>query len=205
MPINLNDAGPQQGNDDLLPAGPYHFGAIVIPGGAGLDGFLRREKKNPRVLMMEVECKVTDGDYANRRVWDYIPVEIDQSTDGNLAPIPADQLSKIQSRVRRGRAKLRALLDSAFELQPNDDSDAAQKKRELDSYGAVHGLKFYAQVEEQAGSAGYGPSNRIDFIITPDLPDYPRQPITAVTSTVAPPKRSLPFGDDEIPFAPNFD
>jgi len=146
MPINLNDAGPQQGNHDLLPAGPYHFGAIVIPGGAGLDGFLRREKKNPRVLMMEVECKVTDGDYANRRVWDYIPVEIDQSTDGNLAPIPADQLSKIQSRVRRGRAKLRALLDSAFELQPNDDSDAAQKKRELDSYGAVHGLKFYAQV-----------------------------------------------------------
>jgi hypothetical protein len=201
MPINLNDAGPQEGNHDLLPAGVYHFEAIVIPGGAGSDSFLRREKKKPRVLMMEVECKVTDGEYANRRVWDYIPVEIDQNTDSNLAPIPADQLSKIQSRVRRGRAKLRALLDSAFELQPNDDSEAAQKKRELDSYGAVHGLKFYAQVEEQAGSGSYGPSNRIDFIITPDLPDYPRQPTTAV-STVSPPlKRTVAQDmDDDLPF-----
>ena len=194
MPINLNNAGSQRGNFDLLPPGIYHFEAIVIAGGAGTDGFLRREKKTPRVLMLELECKVVDNEeYAGRRVWDYIPVEIDESTNGDLAPIPADALSKAQSRVRRGRAKLLALLDSAFELQPNDDSVAAQKKRELDSYGAVHGLQFYAQVEEQAGSSGYEPRNRVDFIITPDLPDWPKQPTKAVVKTTAPavsPKRT---------------
>jgi len=205
MPINLNDAGPQRGNFDLLPPGIYPFEAIVIPGQAGSDGYLRREKKNPRVLMLELECKVVGGDHAGRRVWDYIPVEIDESANGDLAPIPADALSKIQSRVRRGRAKLRAILDSAFELQPSDDSDAAQKKREFDSYGAIHGLRFYAQVEEQAGSGGYGPSNRIDFIITPDLPDWPKQSAKAVVRTAAPsiaasPKRTLAQDlDDDLP------
>src|SRR5262249_1105594 len=149
-----------------------------------------------------------DGDHAGRRVWDYIPVEIDESPNSDLPPIPTDALSKIQSRVRRGRAKLLALLNSASELQPNDDSSAAQKKRELDSYGAVHGLRFYAQVEEQAGSGGYGPNNRVDFIITPDLPDWPKQPAAgkAIVKTVAPsmatsPKRTVAEDlDDEIPF-----
>jgi hypothetical protein len=199
MPIDLNDAKP----DELLSSGVYYLEITVVPGRDGEGGYLRRAK-NMRSLMLELIYKVVGGERAGFKIWDYITVDLDETDDPvNLPPIVPDKLSNFRTSVRMGRVKVRAIVDSAYGLLPNDDSDDARAKRKLNSYGELHGLKFYGQVEQRPGRNGYGPRNYVDFVITPDLPDYPQQS-TQPTNAVVSLKRAAPF-DDEIPFGPNFD
>jgi hypothetical protein len=53
------------------------------------------------------------------------------------------------------------------------------------------GLMFWAEIETKHQD-GYKPRNAINYIITPDLPDYPRLP-----QAIVPRGRDM---DDEIPF-----
>jgi hypothetical protein len=193
MPIDLNDAETQR-DRTLVPSGVYCLKIAVKPGGHG-EGRWLRLAKNLRSLMLELKYSVVVGDYAGKQIQDFITVEFDETDDLHLSPIEPDKLENYRTSVRMGRTKLRAIIDSAYGLEPNDDSEAAKEKRKLASYGALNGLEFYAQVEEKPGSDGYGPRNYVDFVITPDLPDYPKQPMKAV----APFKRSLADDlDDEI-------
>jgi len=196
MPIDLNNI-PQE-DRDLVPPGVYRLEATVVPGDAGENGILTLAK-NGRSLMLRLLCKVVGGDYAGYGIWDRITVGFDERDDPDLPPI--DKLNNYRTSVRLGLKKLLAIVNSTYALLPNDDSDAAREKRELSSYGEVHGLKFWAQVDERPGRGGYGPSNVIDYIITPDLPDYPKQSAPAIAKAVAPPKRPLANDlDDTVPF-----
>lgn len=198
MPIDLNNI--PQDDRSLAPPGVYQLEATVVRGDAGENGVLTLAK-NGRSLMLRLLCKVFGGDYAGHKIWDYVTVDFDESDDPDLPPIEPDKLNNYRTSVRLGLEKLLAIINSAYALVPNDDSDAAREKRKLNSYDEVHGLKFWAQVEERPGRDGYGPSNVIDFVITPDLPDYPKRSAQAVTKAVAPPKR--PLADDmgdTIPF-----
>jgi hypothetical protein len=195
MTIDLNDAETQR-DRTLIPSGVYCLRITVKPGGAGPDGCLR-QARNSRSLMLELECTVANGEHANRKVWDYITLEFDQSKRDDLPPVGSDKLEKYRTSVRMGRTKLRAIIDSAYQLQPNNDSEAARAKRRLERYDVLNGLTFYAQIESKPGGNGYGPRNYIDFIITPDLPDWPMQPAQVIT----PFRRSAAADmDDEIPF-----
>lgn len=198
MPVDLNDA-----LDTLLPPGVYCLEITLVPGKAGEDGYLRLAK-NLRSLMLELICKVfgdEHGEYAGYKIWDYITVELIED-DSSLPALDNDKLNKLRTSVRMGRSKLRAILDSAYALQPNDDSDAAKAKRRLNSYGELHGLRFYAQVEQRPARDGFAARNFVDFVVTPDLPDYPGRSTAVVTGPAAPPKRTAAQDlDDEIPFA----
>jgi hypothetical protein len=194
MAVDLNDTETQRGRS-LIPPGVYELEITVKRGGAGDDGWLRLAK-NQRSLMLELECKVVDGEYAGKKVWDLITVEFDETDAIHLSPIESSKLENYRTSVRMGRSRLRAIIDSAYGLEPNDDSEAVKEKRKLASYGDLHGLMFFAQVEERPGRDGYGPRNYIDFIITPDLPDWPQQP----AKTVIPLKRTLEEDlDDALP------
>jgi len=196
MPVDLNDAK----SDELLSSGVYCLEITVVPGRDGEDGYLRRAK-NMRSLMLELIYKVVGGERAGFKMWDYITVDLDETDDpANLPPLDPDKLANFRTSVRMGRVKVRAIVDSACGLLPNDDSDDAKAKRRFNSYGELHGLKFYGQVEQRPGHDGYGPRNYVDFVITPDLPDYPQQS-TQPTKAVAPLKRTVAQDlDDDLPF-----
>src|SRR5262245_5345220 len=147
MPVDLNDAEPQR-DRTLAPAGVYTL-KIRVKRNAndyGGDEWLRRAK-NMRTSMLAMEYTIVGGDYAGKQILDWISVDHDTSDDPDLPPIEADKLDNYQTAVRMGRSKLRAIIDSAYGLQPNDDSDVAKKKRQLEDYGALTGLKFLAQVD----------------------------------------------------------
>jgi len=195
MGINLNDVEPQR-DRELVPSGVYCLKIAVKPGGAGEDRCLRLAK-NLRSLMLELRYNVVGGDYAGKQIQDFITVDFDETDDPDLPPIELDKLENYHTSVRMGRTKLRAIIDSAYGLDPKDDSDAAYRTRDIKNYNVLNGLKFYAQVEEKPGRDGYGPRNYIDFVITPDLPDYPKQPTKAVATLKRTPSQDL---DDEVPF-----
>jgi hypothetical protein len=195
MTIDLRDTETQFDRTPI-PSGVYHLKIAVKPGGIGPGGFLRLAK-NLRSSMLELECTVVGGEYAGRKVWDFITLEFDENNRDDVLPVETDKLEKFRTSVRMGRTKLRAVLDSAFGLHPNDHTEATDAKRQLESYGDLNGLTFYAQVESKPGGSGYGPRNSIDFIITCDLPDWPAKPAQAVVPFQQTLTKEM---DDEIPF-----
>jgi hypothetical protein len=194
MTIDLNDTESQRSRS-LVPPGVYQLKAAVILGGSGNDGVLKLAK-NGRSLMLQLECTVTEGEHKGRKVWDYITVALDETEPAS----EAEKLDKLRTSVRIGRNKVRAIVDSAYGLDPNDTSEMAQAKRRLQSYDDLNELVFWAQLEERPGGNGYGPSNKIDFVIVPGDPAYPATPTQASRSAIVPRKPLAQNMDDEIPF-----
>jgi hypothetical protein len=200
MAINLNNT-PTQKNPPPIPPGVYQLRIEVRPGGAGNDGVLRRAKKNPQLLMLELQCEVLDeGEHKGRLIWDYVSVELDESD--SLSPLKVETRRKLETAVRFGRVRVRAIIDSALRLDPDDCGAEAEKARTLENWAQIDGLVFWAQVDEQPGGNGYGPSNVIDFVVVPGDPAYPTAtngPTT--TKAVAPRRRTLADDmDDAMPF-----
>ena len=170
MPIDLTDTEPQ---NEPIPAGIYCLRAKLMAGTAGTDHLLK-VAQNGVSLMLVLECTVIKGEHRNRKLRDYITCELDEQ--GVITPLSQDKLESLQLSARLGRNKLRAIINSAHKLNPKDKSEAAQEiRRRCDSYAAFDGIVFWAQVKERPASNGYRASNTIDFIVTPDLPDYPEE------------------------------
>jgi hypothetical protein len=199
MPIiNLNDAEPQR-DRTLAPSGIYALKIKVKPSG---NGWLRTAR-NQRSRMLQMEYTIVGGDYAGKTIFDWITVGFDETDDSDLPVIEPGKLDDFRTSVRMGLSKLRAIVDSAYGLDPNDVSDTAKKRRTLEDYGALSGLKFLAQVEQRPASGDFGPRNYVDFIITPDLPDWKTDHLTtSATGVAVAPKKKPTLADDlddEIP------
>ena len=192
--FDLNDAEKQR-DRTLIPPGVYRLQTKARPGGAG-PGSVLRLAKNGRTLMLDLELKIVGGECAGKRLWDLITVAVEppEFEDANVAE--REQTERYQTAARIGRSKLRAMLESAYAIDPDDDSEAAQNKRRFEDFLELDGLEFWAQVEIKKGTNGYKDKNILDFVVTPNLPDWPRQanpPSKAVASRA----RDL---DDAIPF-----
>jgi hypothetical protein len=193
MTISFRDV-PTQRDRTPIPSGMYCLKVEVTPGGAGDGGILRRAK-NGRSLMLELKCEVVGGEHEGRWIWDYPTVAIDESKDGSLPPLDADTRWKLQTSVRLGLVRIKAIIDSALGLDPNDRSEATEAKRDCANWRALDGIMFWAEVVETEGDNKYGPSNKIDYVVTRSDPAYP-----ATTQAIVPRKSLKDDMDDEIPF-----
>src|SRR5262249_37299710 len=130
--FNLNSAEKQR-DQTLIPAGVYRLRTKVRPEGAG-PGSVLRLAKNGRTLMLDLELKDMGGESAGQKLWDLITVAVEppEFEDANAAE--REQTERYQTAVRIGRAKLRAILESAYAIDPDDDSEAAQKKRHFQDF-----------------------------------------------------------------------
>jgi hypothetical protein len=106
--------------------------------------------------------------------------------------VEPEQARKYRIAVDIGLAKLRAMLESAHEIDPNDDSEEAQRVREFDSVRIFDGLEFTARVGIKAGENGFADRNVVQYIITPDSKEWSQG-----TAPKPPLRDDL---SDEIPF-----
>ena len=190
--LNFNDAPEQLGP---MPAGIYQVRATVKPGGVGPDGELRIAK-NMRSEMLELELTIVGGKFDGRKVWDYTMMSFDarQYPDSSdMPPLDRKQRDKFETSVRLGRVKLKAILDSAYELDPNDHSEAADQKRALKSYFDFDGLTFWCWLDVRKGDGKYRDSNAVGLVIVRGMPEW------AQRTTATLPSRSEQFSD-EVPF-----
>jgi hypothetical protein len=187
--LDLNQAH-KQGERPLLPNGVYRLQAHVRPGGVGTEGLLRLAR-NLISEMLELELTVTEGKHAGTsfRIW--------------LTLFAGDNPKPGQcTAINISRTTLRAMLESAHALDPDDDSTEAQKIRDITTLRAFDGLTFYALVGVEH-SDGYDDRNKVVRAITRNMKEWPAKPQSSQHNGPAPqPRKTTAEEDlgDSIPF-----
>jgi hypothetical protein len=189
MPYDYTDAPPPP-KIDLIPHGTVATIALHIRGGnVGEDGMLKRSK-NGDCEMLDCEFVVTDGQYKGRKFWANLVLE--GTTDGQ------SQIADSNKRT------LKAILDSALGLKPDDVSPEARAARTV-SLKQFEGMTFIAKIGEEKGGPikdkpgeNYPDRNILASVITCDRKDY--HPVEQPppfnggggTSSATPPPNSTP-------------
>ena len=185
MTHDYNDADKQR-SFDVIPDGTIcTVRMIVRPGNAGEGGMLKRSKDG-KSEALDCEFIVQDGEHAKRRFYGLFTLE--GETQGH---IEAGRISQ---------SKLRAILESARGIDPNDTSEAAKAARRTTSYADFNRLCFMCRVGVDPPTNGYKAKNKLDYIITPEdkawkaVPQQPQQPAatSAPASSPARPASNVP-------------
>lgn len=157
---NFNDADTQQ-TQDLIPNGTLVKVRMMIkPGGynddyRGFTGGYATKSPHTGTLYLSTEYIIMEGPYAKRRIWGNIGLHSEKS----------DIYGK------KGRTFIKAVLESAHNLNPQDQSEKAQKLRCIADFGTLNGLNFAAKVSVRNDQQDQ-PKNELSLVLTPDHKDY---------------------------------
>jgi hypothetical protein len=134
MPFDYTDAPPP--SFDLIPDGTTATVSIHIrAGNVGEDGLLKRSA-NGECEMLDLEFTVLDGTYKGRKFWHNL---ILAGTNDGQKKMAAGNLGV-----------LKAILDSALGLMPNDASAEARAARTI-NLKQFEGMNFIAKIGEEKG------------------------------------------------------
>jgi len=162
MPYDYTDAPPPQ--FEPIPHGTIATVAMHIDAGnVGEDGMLKRSKDGG-CEMLNTVLTITDGPYKGRKVFERWILA--GTTDGHAQA------------AERSRGMLKAILDSALGLKPNDTSPQARVARNV-SLKDFEGKTFIAKIGVEKGGPkndGSGENwpdkNVLAGVITPDKKDW---------------------------------
>jgi hypothetical protein len=155
--FDFNTAGEQRTFDVIPDRTVCTLQMTVRPGGAGDGGWLTRASDGASEGL-DCEFAVVDGQYAKRKLWTRFTLS--GTTPGH------DDAGKIS------RNTLRAILESARGIRPDDKSEAAQAARKLSGWQDFDGIRFIARLGVIPPKGGYKAKNTIDEVITPERQDW---------------------------------
>ena len=174
MPIDLNEAAPQR-EMGLIDDGTVCVVQMSVrPGNAGEGGWLKRSKEGGS-CGLDAEFTVVDGVFAKRKFWNLFTLE--GPTDGH------------QKAAEISVSRLRAIVESARGIRPDDTSDAAKAARRFAHWGELDGVRFLAKigVEHAKADSGFKDKNVLEAAITPDRKAWVKveQPVQAASAVGA--------------------
>jgi hypothetical protein len=153
----------QQREIDLIPHNTIATLQMTVrPGSAGEDGMLKRSQDGG-CEMLDCEFVVVDGEFARRRLWERFILA--GTTDGHAK---AAEIS---------RSKLRAILESARGVKPDDASEQARALRKA-SLADFNGIRFIARIGIEKGKprangeGEYPDRNVLLTVVSPDRKDW---------------------------------
>lgn len=157
MPIDFNNAEPQR-EGGLIPENTIAVCHMTIrPGGAGDGGWLKRSKDGSS-LAIDAEFTIVEGPFAKRKFWKLYTVE--GATEGH------------QKAAEISASQIRAIVESARGIRPDDETEAAKSGRRLNDWGDLDGIRFIGKVGIEKGKDGYKDKNTLWAAITPDKKDW---------------------------------
>ena len=110
------------------------------------------------MLMLDAEFTVTEGPHIRRKFWQTLTVS-GGKVDENGVSIGA----------RITKSTLRAMIDSALGLDPEDMSEATKAKRILRGFADLSGITFVAKIKvEYSDNPAYPDKNRLDHVVRAD-------------------------------------
>jgi hypothetical protein len=140
MPYDYTDAPPPR-TPDLIPDTTATISMHIRAGGIGEDGMFKRSG-NGECEGLDLEFTVIDGPYKGRKFWDNFML-LSGTTDGQKGMADTNRLI------------LKAILDSALGLDPNDKSAEARAARTV-SIKQFQGILFIGRIGIEKG----GPNKR---------------------------------------------
>ena len=157
---DFNDAE-QQPSFDLIPKGTVVKVRMTLkPGGhdnpeLGWTGGYASESFETGSIYLACEFVVLEGEFAKRKLWSNVGLHSNKGPAwGNM-----------------GRSFIRAILNSARGVAPQDNSPQAAAARRIRDFGDLDGLEFVARVDIEKDSKGEN-RNVIKQAIEPDHRDY---------------------------------
>jgi hypothetical protein len=170
---DFNDAEAQQSGFNLIPKGALVPVLMTLkPGGhydasqGWTDGYPTQSSKTGAVYLA-AEFVITGGEYAKRKMWSNI---------GLYSP-------KGPTWTQMGRTFVRAALNSARNVLPQDNSPQAAAARRIQGFVDLDGLEFVVRVDIEKDDRG-DDRNVVKTAVEPDHPDYART--MGVPSKLAP-------------------
>ena len=159
--FDFQDADPQQSGFDLIPKGTTVPVRMTIkPGGyddpsQNWTGGYATQFFDTGSVYLAAEFVVTAGDHAKRKMWSNI---------GLYSP-------KGPTWGQMGRTFIRAALNSARNVHPQDNSPQASAARRIQGFHELDGIEFLARVDVEKDAKG-GDRNVVKLAVEPDHPDY---------------------------------
>jgi hypothetical protein len=150
---DFNDAGSQR-TLDVIPAGTILTLQMSIrPGGLDEGGWLKNAADGAS-KGIDAEFVVVGGQFDKRKLWQWVTIEGAREGHTQAAEI--------------SRNLLRAILESARGVRPDDKSEAAQAARKVAGFADFDQLRFVAKIGVRPPRDGYAAKNTILEVITPD-------------------------------------
>jgi hypothetical protein len=163
MPYDYTDAPPPR---DMEPIPHGTIATLVLhirPGGVGEDGMLKRTKAGD-AEMLSCEFTVADGTHKGRKLFEYLILE--GTTDGHAEA------------VKISRGTLKAIIDSALGLKPDDVSPQARAARTV-SLRDFEGKTFIGKIGIEKGKPkndgtgeNWADKNILAGVVTPDKKEW---------------------------------
>ena len=155
MAIDFNNAEAQR-DGGLIPEGtitPVHM--TVRPGNAGEGGWLKRSKAGDS-MALDVEFTVVEGPFAKRKFWGLFTLE--GTTEGH------------QKAADISASRMRAILESARGIRPDDESETAKAGRRMNSAGRFRRASLHCQdrIEKAKEGTNFKGQERPQAAVTPD-------------------------------------
>lgn len=158
--MNFNTA--EKSTTDLIPnKTPVKVYMKIRPGGyddpaKGWTGGYATRKEETGAIYLDAEFTVMGGKYNKRKVWTLIGMHSHKGPKWEAM----------------GREFIRAALESARGIRPDDVSEQAMKARQISGIADIDGLEFVAMVEVDPGKDGYDDKNKIQKAIPVTHKDY---------------------------------
>lgn len=170
MSLDFNDAGPQRNGFELIPVGTIVRAIGVIrPGGHSREGMEEADagwltaSKSSDALYLNYEFTIVDGPYRNRKWFQNMTVSGGKVNEAGVSE--AWNITK---------AAIRAMLNSALNIKPDDESPAALAARRINNWGDVNTLEILVKlgISKAKKDSGYQDQNQIGTVIEPGSKDY---------------------------------
>jgi hypothetical protein len=175
---DFNNADPQR--DVIPPDTIVTLQNKVRAGNAGEDGWLA-QSQDGKSKGLDLEYTVVnsvDKKYIKRKLFEWLV--LDGPTEGHAEA------------ARISQSKIRAMLESARGIRPDDKSEAAIQARRIANYGELDGMRFIARLGVEPARNSYAAKNRVAEVITPERRDWQRVEQTAKSATPSAPTAAKP-------------
>lgn len=159
---DFNDAQ-QQPSFDLIPKGTLARVRMTLkPGGfddpaQGWTGGYATQSNESGSVYLAAEFVVLEGEYARRKLWSNIGLHS----------------AKGPAWGQMGRSFVRAVLNSARNVHPQDMSPQAAAARRIQGFHELDGIEFLARIDVEKDGRGEL-KNVVKSAVEPDHPDYAR-------------------------------
>jgi hypothetical protein len=160
---DFNDAEAQQSGFNLIPKGTLVPVRMTIKPGSyddlslGWTGGYATQSFDTGAIYLSAEFVVTAGAHAKRKMWSNIGLHSPKGpTWGQM-----------------GRTFIRAVLNSARNVHPQDNSPQAAAARRIQGFADLDGIEFLVRVDIEKDTKGED-RNVVKVAVEPDHPDYAR-------------------------------